>query len=397
MVYNNPLVEIPASQYSEAESIELFKNPHAKRLNRVGVWVLEPLHFFADHFQKGVRMWHEKKRFKAFFYMSSCLVSSIPCYIPAIVGISFKAIGTIYRNDYAFSPASINGFKPQVLENSLKVMTWNIALAPNVMSTTNGLRKAKKRVKSIAELVVKQDATIVAMQEVFDYKATKKLVQELNRKGFDCIHSTLTKGPVQLPSGLFLAIRRTDGVELTIDELKIWKFQNGEAIDGWSNKGLLGLKLKLIQEGQEKFIHIFNTHLQASYEKSGYSHVRQEQLEGICQTIRNWTDDSENVLLCGDMNFSFKKLEPSDSEGEYAHQKLTLETHGFINDHEEAQDNKNRGTFIKVADKIRTSSVVDYIFRGKGFKPCSFPKIVPMEDLHKLASDHCPIVHEVSF
>jgi endonuclease/exonuclease/phosphatase family metal-dependent hydrolase len=230
-------------------------------------------------------------------------------------------------------------------------------------------------------------------------------VKALNNKGYDCIHSVLTRGVTQIPSGLFLAIKRKNGLEFLIKEVRTWKFTNGADADVKSNKGMLGLKLSIQQGPKQKDLYLFNTHLQASYGEKGYSNIRKAQVTAMAEKIQNWTNNrTDDVLLCGDLNFGASKIETGDDDDEYENQMELLKKIALTNNNHKAQmaselnDEARKGTFmnLKVKDEKerRSKAIVDYIIHGNGFGG-NAPQIIEINEKNP-CSDHLPVVATMS-
>ncbi len=330
----------------------------------------------------------------------------VPCAFLSLPGITLKALSALFRNNFAYSPALESSVRLSSGE-ALNVMTWNVGLGPAFMSATNGLAHPKERIGAIVEKIVEQEADIVSLQEVFDHEGTQELVKQLNEKGYNCVHSILTGGVTTLSSGLFFAIKRTKDDDLTIKDVKTWKFTNGVDSDWLSNKGLLGLKLKVKRHGAKKNMYVFNTHLQASYGKDGYSHVRKAQMAGIIKRIQEWTvNHTENVLLSGDLNFGAAKVEVGDDDAEYDEQMKTLQAVNLTDDNETVQHetlqakSKPQGSFMHIKKKDpsgrRSRAIIDYVIRGNGFAQTQ-PQIIDISQEEPPCSDHSLVVAQVSF
>lgn len=371
----------------------------------------KPLNLVAERFQTltyqkpSITLLTHIRRFILVLAAIPVLLGSLPINIAC--GLLKK-----FRQNFAYSPTTVK--TAQVArsflaeQNKLKTMTWNTGLGPGFMAIDNRLKKPQDRVNAVVELIQEQDPHVVCLQEVFDEGATATLVEELNKKGYDVVHSALCTSHLALSSGLLVAVKRESNVKLEIEKVKIWEFKNLAGADAFSRKAVMGVKIKMTHVEREEYLHVFNTHLQSSYnsEGGGYGEVRRDQITAIARIVKEWADKTlSGVMVCGDMNFGRKALEPTDDRdiqftdtskqpaNEYEVQLDTLSQAGLIDPNREAQD-QNNGTFyeLKKGAQERIKSVVDYIFINQALaKSLVQPEIVGL-DLNDLASDHCPVV-----
>lgn len=264
-----------------------------------------------------------------------------------------------FRHPFAYDPSRL-GYVEEAPQDNLKLMTWNVALNPSFICKFNGLSHSEERVGPIVNHITASKPHIICLQEVYDLDAVELLCQNLKRQGYHCIHSVNPFG-IGLSSGLFMAIR-TDST-LKVDSVASWQFNNLVSNDQFSSKGVLGVKLTFTHNGASKSVFVFNTHLQASYGKNGYGHVRQEQVRGLSSHLREWTKQNqrEPTFLCGDFNFTKKSTESGDNPLEYQERMRDLQD--IVEDgHAHQQDQTNDGSFIDPKSKSKTSALFDYIF-----------------------------------
>lgn len=378
------------------EKVNTFASTFFRVLDSIGELGTMPIAFVVTAFQKEKGL---PLGVKKVVVLTLSVLFVLPSAILSIPGLSLRTIAAWNREHVAFSPATKH-LEEEHATKGLNVMTWNTGLGPGFMSLENGLDLPETRVKSIAEQIVREGSDVVALQEVFDHNAAQKLVEELNEKGYDCIHSILPQGATQLTSGLLLAVKRQKGLELSIEEVRVWQFNNLAASDKLSNKGLLGAKLRIKKNNEEKVLYTFNTHLQASYGKDGYGKERREQVEGIASAIQDWATEG-NVILCGDLNFAANPLEEGDSTEEYQEQMEILQKVQLKDVNRKGQikskHKKGQGTFINVKkENARVDSIVDYILVSKTLKSITKPRVVDISTSKEHPSDHCPIVYQVS-
>lgn len=336
--------------------------------------------------------------------LTFCGVFTIGALIAAAPAVLLRGIAANFRKDFSYSPAvptQVSENHPPV--NELKVMTWNTGMGPGFMSIDNRLKKPEERIDAVLDMIMEQQPNVLALQEVFDENATNEITRRLNEKGYDCIH-TINSSSIGLSSGLFLAVKRNSGIKLAIEEIKVFKFTNLAGPDKFSAKGVVGARIRVSTgEGPDKKFLILNTHLQASYEDTGYGHIRMEQTRAIAGAIDKWKnkrDAQASVILCGDMNFGNKPLEKTDLEGEYkAHMEILSNTQLY--NPNEADQKESIGSFYQLKGKVisRASSVVDYVFLSEDLRTtqrdCRIIELNPATPAD-FSSDHCPVVQTMS-
>lgn len=404
--------------------IEFFCSDIFDKIYRFGEVQTKPMKQVAEKFQEirfqdpsGLKSKHVEESLASVALCGTAL-ALIPMSIP---GYAITSLAKIFSNNFSYSPAKLKerGSEEEFGGDYLKIMTWNTGLGPGFMSIDNRLKKPEERIDSILKMIDRQDPNILSLQEVFDEGAAKLLVQKLNRRGYDCVHSILASGSVTLSSGLFVAVKRESAIRIEVEEVRVWKFRNLASADRLSNKGLVGLKLNMIRNGISEPLHLFNTHLQASYETEGFGEVRQQQVAAISKVIREWTKGAKDkgVILCGDLNFAHKPLEKSDSrklaplyssgespslaKEEYDVQMEAFEKEAFLFDLNKNAQYSENGTFYYLKQGLpkKMPSIVDYILTNKYLREAQgLTKIINLKAGREiLPSDHCPLVHDLNF
>ena len=237
-------------------------------------------------------------------------------------------------------------------KNLVRLLSYNIFMRPPGIKNNKSDFKDKRLVDFI-DILFKYD--VVCLQEMFDTLNYRKIKMKIEayRVGFE--HSAESD---QMSIFSKYAI---DGGLLTLSRYPIIKkkfrsFSKGCEIDKAVDKGVLYTKIKA---HSSRSIHIFNTHLQASYDKH-YSEktknsflVRFSQLIDMRNYIIEWLKESppsgeDVILICGDLNIDFygdpldidiyKKEFPQDlgfitgieQLNEYNLAKKMIESKGFI-------------------------------------------------------------------
>lgn len=347
-------------------AITLFSHRIFQQIHSFGAHLTAPLEYIAHRFED-LRMSNRSSYIKA-GRMTLYIITALFALIVAQPGIALRTIVTwLSSNPIAYSPAIAIPASEKESSDSVIVMTWNLGLGLGIMTANNQLPLSHTRVDAICEYIKRVNPHIISVQEAFDSFAAFKLVQWLNRCGYDCVGPLLADG-IRLSSGLLVAVKRAKGCSnLIIKKIAAWRFNNLVMPDSLANKGLVGVKIKT---SDNKTLYIFNTHLQASYPKVAYPEVRKKQVQAIVARINEWTENSKkNIILCGDLNYAFSGLEDSDSahqgqNNEYESNQMYFADVANLYD---SNPNQHQGTFIKcVGGKlIRSSAIADYILTSK--------------------------------
>lgn len=111
-------------------------------------------------------------------------------------------------------------------------------------------------------------------------------------------------------------------------------FDKGVASDGFVRKGILYAKVRV---GSSSYVHVFNTHMQASYgyefaEHDPYSLIRKNQIRKIVDFIAKIAlDDDHPIVIMGDFNVNAIRHpdDPADSK-EYIDMVSDLSGNGLF-------------------------------------------------------------------
>lgn len=110
-------------------------------------------------------------------------------------------------------------------------------------------------------------------------------------------------------------------------------FDKGVASDGFVTKGILYAKVNI----GSSYVHVFNTHMQASYgyefkEHDPYALIRRKQIEQIASFVAKLTlDDDHPILIMGDFNVNaIRHPEHGGETREYQEMLETLTSNGIF-------------------------------------------------------------------
>lgn len=186
----------------------------------------------------------------------------------------------------------------------LKVFTANIVCFPGSLPYLyGGVRPWKMRIDPLVEIILKADAEVVCLQEVWDPEAMQTLIDKLKDAYAFFIYNagdpagTLQVSKAGYNSGLFIASK------LPLERCDFLRFPR--SIPQGSNRGILTATLR----AGNRDVTIFNTHLQhgATIE---HTSIRKEQLLFCYDNLR--TSTSMGILV-GDLNINAFLPECSES------------------------------------------------------------------------------------
>jgi len=111
-------------------------------------------------------------------------------------------------------------------------------------------------------------------------------------------------------------------------------FDKGVSSDGFVRKGILYAKVRV----GSAYVHIFNTHMQASYgfefdPKDPYALIRKKQIQQVSDFVAQMAlDDNHPILMMGDFNVNAisRPEDPSSDSNEYKEMTHTLSRHGLF-------------------------------------------------------------------
>ncbi|EAR86064.2 endonuclease/exonuclease/phosphatase family protein (macronuclear) [Tetrahymena thermophila SB210] len=187
---------------------------------------------------------------------------------------------------------------------SVRVLTYNIFLRPPPIKNNKDDYK-NERTKLFLNSI--SDFDIVCLQELFGFlnQRKHKIIFNAMKQGF-FYHATS-------PSPSFFSSYLVDGGLVTISRFPIIEksyrpFKYGVLSDNLSQKGVLYTKI----QANDSYIHLFNTHLQASY-VGAENNVKATVITRVDQLIlikdfikeqvkKHREKESDIIMICGDFN-----------------------------------------------------------------------------------------------
>lgn len=172
----------------------------------------------------------------------------------------------------------------------MRVLTWNIAFLPR---NINILRNPNKVLYNIVDNILKKEADVINLQELFDYSLQEQINQILKYNNYNTYYSK-KKGFIS-KNGLLTASKHD------IINKKDMEFDNYTGPEKLIKKGLISI------ETQNYIVH--NTHLQSDglgtlYKKFSKKY-REKQFQEMNNYLKNFNHKKLNIL-CGDLNENFE-------------------------------------------------------------------------------------------
>jgi len=201
-----------------------------------------------------------------------------------------------------------NEFRDKILtrdNKEIKILTYNIFLRPPPVKNNENDWK-DERLADFCNLIHNYD--VICLQEMFGTFNSRKqmLIRAATLAGFffyvdTCSPSFVSKYMVD--GGLLILSR------FPIVEHSYMQYRYGVVADSLAEKGVIYAKIKV----KESFLHLFTTHLQASYFDSGESnfiisfHTRMAQIKQINYFMsdilkKHYNKNNDKILLVGDLN-----------------------------------------------------------------------------------------------
>ena len=189
--------------------------------------------------------------------------------------------------------------------DSLRVMTWNVAMLPGLLGRLAGHEPADaERVHRVCDEILAAAPDVVVLQELFDEDARRVLSERLRTVYPYRVEKCGAGGLMVEDSGLFFASRHRvlPGSEV----FEAFSHRGGLLNEErFASKGVFGAWVEL---SHGRAVGIFNTHLQADGDRVGaFAGVRRRQLAQIRTLIERSVAQAARthdvyVLLLGDLN-----------------------------------------------------------------------------------------------
>ena len=172
--------------------------------------------------------------------------------------------------------------------DSLNILSWNVFLRPSIMNDAQ-----MERVDTIADFLIKSNADILVLQELFHRRA-RKIINILLKNKYPYKTS---KGPVSfwgVSSGVMIYSK------IPMIKKKRISFSIGKGSDKMAKKGAVKTTYRI----NKKQVHVIGTHMQAG-NKNEHKKIRRKQLKEIKKLITN-IDTNDLIIYAGDFNIKYK-------------------------------------------------------------------------------------------
>lgn len=172
-------------------------------------------------------------------------------------------------------------------QSTLKVLSWNIYMLPNLAKKTG----QEKRASAIVDVLLNSDYDVIVFQEVFHKKAYQILLDSLKTTYPYNSGEPANKGFTLTSSGIWILSKHPLALKEHIS------FTKCEGTDCFANKGAT---LVEVTKGGQNFQFI-GTHLQADTGRSK-DLVRQSQLIEIKLLMNRYKNNNTPQFIVGDFN-----------------------------------------------------------------------------------------------
>ena len=282
-----------------------------------------------------------------------------------LMGI-LKTVLSFTSKEYKDVEIEKNTLSENGKSKSIRFLQYNAFWRPTMLHFG---REEYMRERSMLVLDKIQDFDVVCLEEAFQFGSTivRNFAEAAKQRGFKYICSSknpplLTRQVVD-PGLLVLS-------KYPILETANIRYRDGCGFDSFSAKGAVYVK---IQIDETKHIHLFSTHLQASYQRGPTSEdvgIRCRQLDHLSRFMKEKVTDGYPVVVLGDFNVDSRK----GTEYELLMQHLNLDEYNVTNTLYASNNNEHVVTFGEsqgdwIADKVLTvqpdwgtNQSLDYIF-----------------------------------
>lgn len=172
-------------------------------------------------------------------------------------------------------------------KDSLKVMSWNVFLRPGILKD-----EQLKRVDSISSALIRINADVVVLQEVFHKKSRKRLIAALSQSY--PYHSKMGRKTFWgVPSGNCIFSKDSIFAQEHI------YYKRAIKADKMAKKGAIMVQI----EHRGKRFNIFGTHLQAGGGTDG-AIVRSTQIDQLAELAKQ-QEETKAAIFAGDFNIRY--------------------------------------------------------------------------------------------
>lgn len=195
-------------------------------------------------------------------------------------------------------------------EPTASLFHWNICGVPaGYCISDGGVSPLACRLHRIIEVILKKDADIVSLNEVFDIQDAARLCQRLDRR-YKYFYYNLGAHAVGPSSALFIASK------VALHHPTFTPFTQDE-LDGRAQSSAKGFFSCSIQSKGGRSTRLVFSHMQHSelpeFATEGEKQARQKEKQAICNH-----QQGDSFFLIGDLNLDFEEFEGSWNEGTFS-------------------------------------------------------------------------------
>lgn len=273
---------------------------------------------------------------------------------------------------------------PVSAQTTLKVLSWNVFLTPNIAHAS----LQAKRAPYIAGYVLQSGADVVVLQEMFHKKASSIIEDSLKR--MYPYYTPRTKGGF---------MKTNSGVQVfskyPLDSSKVMQYRDCSGVDCMARKSAVMVFLDI--SGQK--LQLVGTHMQSGG-KSKKVDVRKKQLlQMTSELLEPYARTGVPQLIAGDLNIDYHHLE------EYLPMREMLGTDEFRIDGEYRLTTSSESNDLCKRFFDPSAQMLDYILvrHSSTFVAMKWWQIMrpimpaPLKNRFRDMSDHYPVMAKISW
>jgi endonuclease/exonuclease/phosphatase family metal-dependent hydrolase len=199
-------------------------------------------------------------------------------------------------------------------QNVLRVISYNVQFLPDPVSWKNERPNPEYRAKRIADEIRNFD--LAGLQEVFHVGHRDRLVAHTRANWNGELYELTSPQPESFfTSGGCLLLSRRPLIASSSVVFKNFSkpADYGQRADGYAAKGVLHARIARSAEEPKNYIDVFVTHLEARADD-----LRPLQYKELAAFIKKTSDDSQPMLLLGDLNTYGMPEQQKDPTSQYS-------------------------------------------------------------------------------
>ncbi|MFA5250290.1 MAG: endonuclease/exonuclease/phosphatase family protein [Parachlamydiales bacterium] len=257
----------------------------------------------------------------------------------------------------------------------MEIFSWNVAFLPlGLAENWTAFSPWPERVEKVGAVILKADADLVLLQEVYDDDAARELIRRLEGR-YAYFYYSIGSSRIGEKSGLFVASK----FPLKNARFTLYKAKKNNLESFFVGKGFFDFELFV---GETKAMHVFVTHLQHSENDLAPvvldQKLRQKQLSQLFLAVK---DETAPVLIAGDLNMA-----PEECRAAFKTQK---NFQNFLLSRTETPK-----TAVIQVEKATAEVTLDYVFFKPGrLKAFLLTRVLASDGL----SDHRPLKSSLNF